>query len=166
MSIAEFLVNPERMRPLYAEIPDVRGVRLRSVNLNWRGPEVALRGDLPRFPDPAPPEWIDAGLNTVQCQLRFLAARNISLTRWDPPTTADIEVTRTDDRHSVHVRAHGDGVELGFDCSDSVLIGHLSAFRIGPDGSDAGRHAFVSKVDARRHASLPETCDKTFYERF
>jgi hypothetical protein len=121
---------------------------------------------MPRFPDHAPPEWTDAGLDTLQCQVRFLAARNVSLERWKPPTTADVGPAEAVGRRRVRVQVCGPGVQLALDCSDSVLIGHLSAFRIGPDGSDTGPHAFVSRVDARRHTSLPETCDKTFYERF
>jgi hypothetical protein len=46
-----------------------------------------------------------------------------------------------------------------------VRVGHVSAFRIEEDGRDDGVHLFMSKVDARRHGSLPGTEDRTFHER-
>ena len=165
MTVDAFLANTEKILPLYGEVPEVRETRLRSINLNWRGPTVTLRIDLPGFPRNAPQEWTDSGLDTVQCQLQFLAVQNLSLPRWEPPTTTIIEVDNLAEHRRIRVRAQGGGVELSFDCSDSVLVGHLSAYRIRADGSDSGPHLYVSKIDARRHSSLPRTDEKTFYER-
>ncbi|MFI1322731.1 hypothetical protein EF913_04230 [Streptomyces sp. WAC04189] len=165
MTYSRYLMNPEKISALFGEIPEVTETRLRSINLNWRGPTVTLRVDLPGFPQRAPQEWIDAGMDTVQCHFQFLAVHNLSLRRWDPPTDARFETERLTVRQGMHVSAVGTGVDLSFDSSDSVLVGHLSSFRSHPDGSDDGPHMFVSRVDSRRHTSLPQTDEKTFYER-
>ncbi|MER7836820.1 Imm50 family immunity protein [Streptomyces sp. NPDC096040] len=165
MTVEGFLVNPEVLQSLYGGIPIMGDVRIRSVNLNWRGPTVTLRVDLPSFPDSAPQEWIDAGVDTVQCQFQFLAVENMSLTEWDPPVVGAIDLAPWGGKRRMRVTADGSGVTLRFDCNESVRVGHVSAFKIQQDGSDDGRHLFVSKIDARRHTSLPPSDEKTFYER-
>jgi hypothetical protein len=45
---------------------------------------------------------------------------------------------------------------------DAVYVG---GFKIQEDGSDGGRHLFVSKVDARLYSSLPGAEERIFYER-
>ncbi|MFD4621773.1 Imm50 family immunity protein [Streptomyces sp. NPDC058475] len=165
MTAEGFFANPEVLQSLYGQVPDLTGVRIRSINLNWRGPTVTLRVDLPSFPGSAPQEWIDAGMDTVQCQFQFLAVENISLTDWAPPAVGVIEMAPWGREGRMQVSVSGSGVVLGFDCYESVSVRHVSAFRIQADGSDGGRHLFVSKVDARRHTSLPGTEEKTFYER-
>ncbi|WP_406369558.1 immunity 50 family protein [Streptomyces sp. NBC_00647] len=158
-------MNPEPLRSLYGQVPDVIGVRIRSIHLNWRGPTVALRVDLPSFPESAPQEWTDAGLDTVQCQFQFLAVEGISLADWTPPVVGSVEMVPWGTERRMRVSVGGRGLSLDFTCSESVSVGHVSAFRIGEDGADDGPHLFMSRVDARRHNSLPGTADRTFYER-
>jgi hypothetical protein len=165
MAIEVFLVNPEALQSLYGHLPDLSRVRIRSINLNWRGPTVTLRIDLPSFPGSAPQEWIDAGMESVQCQFEFLAVESISLTDWAPPVVGGIEMTPLGRERRMRVGFSGSGMALGFDCYESVSVRHVSAFRIQEDGSDSGRRLFLSKVDARRHTFLPGTDEKTFYER-
>lgn len=166
ITIEKLLVNSEALRSIHGESPSLRGVlRVRSININWRGPTVILRIDLPGFPEPAPQEWLDAVLDTMQCHLQFLAVEKLSARQWDPPTTAAIEVKPQGNGGRVRFEAIGDGIDLSFDCSDSVLVGHVSAFRMHSDGSDGGRRAFLNRVDARRYGSLPEPWEKVYYER-
>ena len=165
MTVESFLVNPEALNSLYGHVPDLDDVRIRSINLNWRGPTVTLRVDLPSFPGSAPQEWTDAGMDTVQCQLQFLAVENISLTGWSPPSVGRIEMSPWGRESCMRVTADGSGVALRFDCSESVRVGHVNAFHIQADGSDNGPHLFASRIDARRHTFLPPTDEKTFYER-
>ncbi|MGW1713049.1 Imm50 family immunity protein [Streptomyces sp. NPDC002156] len=166
MTVESFLVNPEALNSLYGHVPDLDDVRIRSINLNWRGPTVTLRVDLPSFPASPPQEWTDAGMDTVQCQLQFLAAENISLTDWSPPSVGRIEMSPWGRESRMRVTADGrEEMALRFDCSESVRVGHVSAFHIQADGSDNGPHLFVSRIDARRHTFLPPTDEKTFYER-
>ncbi|MGW7254955.1 Imm50 family immunity protein [Streptomyces sp. NPDC054834] len=165
--IAQRLVNPEALLALYGEVPEQSsgGVRVRSFNLNWRGPTLTLRVDLPSFPRFPPPEWVEEGMDTVQCQLEFLAVERISLSEWDPPAVGDIEFAPFGTERRMRVTVDGSGVSLRFECGEFVTLRHVSAFRGGDDGSDGGRHLFVSRVDARRYRALPGTEDKTFYER-
>lgn len=160
--------NMEVVAPLYgSELPALSSVRLRSVNLNWRGPEVALRLDLPAPPLPMPDDWRASGADTVQCQLRFLAVADLVLSSWEPPVTARIStVPLPGDEHRIRVAASTTGgTFLEFTASTDVLARHVSGFRLGPDGSDDGPHFFLSKVDARRHSTVPDPYEKTFYER-
>ncbi|WP_405950226.1 immunity 50 family protein [Streptomyces prunicolor] len=165
MTFDAFLVNREVLQSLYGKVPDLSEVRIRSINLNWRGPSVTLRVDLPCFPGSAPQEWIDEHMDTVQCQFRFLAVDTISLTAWDPPATAGIEMTPHGTERRMRVQADGHGVKFAFDCSDSITVGHVSAFRKQADGSDDEQHLFMSKIDSLRHNHLPAMDEKTFYER-
>lgn len=173
-TIENLLVNPEALNWLHGHVLDVNvlsdvsalsDVRIRSINLNWRGPTLTLRVDLPSFPASAPQEWTDAGMDTVQCQLQFLAVENISLTDWNPPSVGSVEMSPWGRESRMRVTADGRGVALRFDCSESVRVSHVSAFQIQADGSDNGPHLFVSRIDARRHTFLPPTDEKTFYER-
>jgi len=168
MTVDGFLVNPEVLRALYGQVPTIGEVRVRSINLNWRGPTMTLRIDLSSFglvsfPEAASQEWADAGMDTVQCQLGFLAVEDVSLTRWAPPVRAVIQAIPSGGERRLRVRVSGDGLNLEFTSSDSVLVRHVSAFRSQGDGSDSGPHLFVSRVDALRHTSLPGTDEKTYF---
>ncbi|MHC3475513.1 Imm50 family immunity protein [Streptomyces sp. 7R007] len=165
MTVESCLVNPGTLLSLYGRVPPLTGVRIRSVNLNWRGPAVILRLDMPFFPHAAPQEWVDAGMDTVQCHFQFLAVAGIRLTHWDPPAFGEVETAPYGTERRMRVAVKGKGLHLAFECSESVRVGHVSAFRKQEDGSDSGRHLFVGAVDARRYTSLPGTEEKTFYER-
>ncbi|OIK06864.1 Imm50 family immunity protein [Streptomyces monashensis] len=160
--------NKEILAPLYGpELPPLDSVRLRSVHLDWRGPTVTLRLDLPTPPPPLPDDWTASGADTAQCQLRFLAVADLVLSAWEPPVTARVAVAPlSGDEHRIRVKASTDcGTFLAFTCHADVLAAHLSGFRPEPDGSDDGPHVFRGRVDAMRHATLPDPCEKTFYER-
>jgi hypothetical protein len=166
MTVDEFIANPETLRAIYGYIPQVKeSVRIRSLNLNWRGPTLIIRVDLPRFPDPAPQDWLATEFDTVQCHLRFLAVQNLSLRSWDPPAWGRIEATPRMGQGLLHIDITGHGMDLAFDCSDSVTVGHVSAFKVGSDGSDQGPHSFASRIDSRRHSSVPETWERSYFER-
>lgn len=165
MTFEERLVNPEALRALYGKVPDPIDVRIRSVNLNWRGPALTIRLDLPFFPKSAPQEWVDAEADRVQCHFRFLAVEELSLSGWAPPVVGGIDTGPVGADRRMRVTVDGGATSLVFDCAASVHVGHVSAFRIQEDGSDSGRHLFLSKLDARRHSRLPGTEEKTFYER-
>lgn len=158
----EYLANPEQLNACYDQVPELSGVRLRSINLNWRGPQITLRIDLPRFPERVPQEWRAEEVDTFQCHISFLAAEDIALADWSPPATADIALVPEELRR-LRVGVSGLGVDLRFSCSDSLLVGHVSAFKIAPDGTDSGRHLFARRIDARLHSELPATYERTFY---
>ena len=166
-TVGALITNGEVLRSAYGAAGPALGgvVRVRSINLNWRGPTVILRIDLTDFPEPAPREWLDAGLDTVQCHLEFLAVENLSVREWKPPAGAAIAVTPMGEDRRVRVEVVGDGVDLSFDSSDSVLVGHVSAFRTRSDGSDGGPRMFVNRMDSRRYDSLPDPSEAVHFER-
>ncbi|MEW1643068.1 Imm50 family immunity protein [Streptomyces sp. NPDC091219] len=166
MTVEDFIANPEVLRTLYeGDLPRLEvDIRVRSVNLDWHGPTVTLRVDLPSFP-PDRPTWMTADCNRIQCHLQFLAAEGISIPEWNQPVTARLEAVPQDGRKRIRVTISGTGADLTFTCSDSVLVGRISAFAINQDGSDDGPRSFLGRIDARRHESLPEPYEKTYYGR-
>lgn len=166
-TVGALIANGEVLRSVHGgTIPAFSGVvRVRSINLNWRGPTVTLRVDLPDFTAPVPREWLDVGLDTVQCHLQFLAVENLSVRVWKPPAGAAIAVTPMGEGRRIRVEAVGDGVDLSFDSSDSVLVGHVSAFRMNSDGSDGSPRMFVNRIDTRRYDSLPDPWEAVHFER-
>lgn len=164
MPLDEFLTTRDELHFLYQEFSAMQGFRLRSINLNWHGPTITLRIDLPSFPERAPQSWIDAGADTVQCQLRFLAVEDVRLSRWQPPTVADLAIPERLPQKRIRVDVRGSGVSLDFTGSTSVLVQHVSAFTRKPDGSDEGPHVFSSKIDAFRHHTVPAPSERVFHE--
>ncbi|MFF5423658.1 MULTISPECIES: Imm50 family immunity protein [unclassified Streptomyces] len=151
---------------LYGGIPDLVGFRLRSLHLNWRGPTVTLRVDLPALPPHLPREWREEGIDTVQCHFQFLAVEDFSLTEWEPPVpSVTLTAVPLPVAERVEIRLTGEGVRASFSCNRSVLIGHFSGFVAPADRSDRGRHVFLGKLDRLRHRSVPEPEERIFFER-
>lgn len=160
------LVNTRDLVQLYGKVPDLRWFRLRSINLDWRGPTVTLRLDLSTFPETIPPEWKGTEVDTVQCHLQFLAVEDLSMPEWEPPVrSASLETQPLEEERRVRVRVRGEGVALKFTSNESVQVGHLSAFKISPYGTDNTQHLFLRRLDALRYASIPATEEKTFHGR-
>ncbi|MCX4981971.1 Imm50 family immunity protein [Streptomyces sp. NBC_00572] len=159
------VVNPESLVRLYGGIPPLEEFRLRSINLDWRGPTVTLRLDLSSFPGVAPPEWEGVDVDTVQCHLQFLAVADLSLTEWAPPACSSFRSTSLGKERRMRVRVTGAGVDLDFTSSQFTRVGHVSAFKITADGTDGSRHHFLQKLDSMRFETIPETDEKTFHGR-
>ncbi|MGV9787890.1 Imm50 family immunity protein [Streptomyces sp. NPDC003435] len=161
--------NSEVLAPLYGPAPlDLSSVRLRSVHLDWHGPTVTLRLDLPAPPLPLPEEWAAADVDTVQGQLQFLAVEDLELDAWEPGPLAAFELAvLSESQHRMRVAVSHDGnpAFLRFTGSTDVLVGHISGFRAGPESTDSGPHHFLSRLDARLHTTVPDPIEKTFYER-
>ncbi|MFE2289681.1 Imm50 family immunity protein [Streptomyces sp. NPDC059452] len=158
----DLVANPHPLKSLYSAVPPLQSVRLRSLHLDWRGPTLTLRIDLPSYPDHAPPDWSKYGHNTLQLHLRFLAVDDLILDGWIPATPVDINFSRLDDRR-IRTQVPGTALDSTFTCSDSLIIGHLSSFRRTASGSDEGMRSFLHPLDARRFSSLPGTHEGTFY---
>ncbi|MFJ4871270.1 Imm50 family immunity protein [Streptomyces sp. NPDC088757] len=166
MTTVPFLVNPADLVRLYGEVPPFDTFRLRAVNLSWRGPTVTLRVDLSTFPATVPPEWEDAGVDTLQCHFQFVAVEDFALEQWEPPVpSASFTAEPLGRDRRMRVRVRGAGVDLGFTSHESVHVGHVSAFRIAPGGTDGGRHLFRRPLDRRLHETVPGPEEKTFHER-
>ncbi|MEV3870714.1 Imm50 family immunity protein [Streptomyces sp. NPDC049906] len=161
--------NREVVAPLYGLSPlDLDSVRLRSVHLDWHGPTVTLRLDLPAPPLPLPEEWAAADVDTVQGQLQFLAVEDLELDAWEPGLLVSIDLTELGgSRHRTRVMVSHGGKPafLRFTGSTDVIVGHISGFRVGPEGADSGPHHFRSRLDAKLYTTVPDPSEKTFYER-
>ncbi|MDX3385738.1 Imm50 family immunity protein [Streptomyces niveiscabiei] len=169
MTVDEFIANSQVLGSLYEDSPVLGGdLRLRSVNLSWIGPTVTLRVDLAGFPVSVPKEWRDAGLDTVQCQLRFLDVDHMVVKGWSPLILARVNVVGRleEGRIQVDARSEKSGFALSFECSDSVLVGRVSAFKVRGDGMDDGSRIHVRRLDSRLYGTLPDTFEKVYYERF
>ncbi|WP_106958988.1 MULTISPECIES: Imm50 family immunity protein [Streptomyces] len=70
---------------LYSDVPPLESLRLRSFHLDWRGPALTLRIDLPAYPGPdrVPPEWSERGHDTLQLHVQFTAVEDLTRTRMD-----------------------------------------------------------------------------------
>ncbi|MEC4014881.1 Imm50 family immunity protein [Streptomyces sp. H27-D2] len=160
---AEQLVNPEQLTALYLTIPSLHSIKVRSIHLDRWGPTLTLRFDLPEFPHVPRVEWQEPDCDTFQCQVQFLAVADVAMTQWQPPVTANITMLPRDLRR-LEISVEGLGVNLSFSSSDSLIIGHMGAFKTTPEGADSGRHCYLSKLDAMRFGSTPAPHEKTFNE--
>ncbi|MFD9368268.1 hypothetical protein ACFWA6_11260 [Streptomyces sp. NPDC060020] len=66
MTWTDLVPDRDVFAPYYDEVPELSGVRLRSVHLDAWGSAVTLRLDLPRFPD----RWDRGPGDTLQCGWR------------------------------------------------------------------------------------------------
>jgi hypothetical protein len=161
---ADLLRNPEAVGAFYERLPPLEAVVLRSVHLDRWGPTLTLRLDLPRFADRPLPEWVESGCDRLQCHLQFVDVADVRMRGWRPPATADVGMGGLE-RRRVAVRIAGEGVDLAFTSSDSLVVGRMSVYRAQQGGLDTGPHQFVGKVDRIRCTAVPDVWEKTFYER-
>ncbi|MCX4632034.1 Imm50 family immunity protein [Streptomyces sp. NBC_01443] len=159
MTWTDFVVNAD-FTPYFDEVPDLTGVRLRSVHLDGWDPTVTLRLDLPRFPD----RWDGAPGDTMQCQIQFIMVQDFLMEGWQPPVTADV-VLRALPEHRLAVQLVAPGVAVSFTANASVLAGKISVFTQAADGGDSGPRSFSRPLETRLYPALPPAYANTFYER-
>ncbi|WP_059005664.1 Imm50 family immunity protein [Streptomyces specialis] len=166
---ADLLAERERIDRYYSDVPPLDGVVLRSVRLDRAGPTVVLRLDLPEFPDRPEREWVAAGCDRLQCQIRFLAAEDVRVMGWPFPVGVDVVIEAVEPvehrRVAVTARARSGGAEVvRFVCNASLAVGHFAAYRAA-DG-DGGPYLHAGRVDRIRLGTrLPEPTDTVYYER-
>ncbi len=149
--------NSDVLGALYVDVPPLDSVRLRSFHLDWRGPALTLRVDLPAYPDPdrVPPEWSELGHDTLQLHVHFTAVEDLTVRGWIPAVPVDISFAALPYRR-ILVRIAEAGFEFSFTSSDSLTVGHISSYRMTETGSDEAPRTFVSRLDIRLFTSLPE----------
>ncbi|MGQ4714533.1 Imm50 family immunity protein [Streptomyces anulatus] len=158
--------NSHVLEALYSDVPPLASVRLRSFHLDWRGPALTLRTDLPTYPGPdrVPPEWSERGHDTLQLHVHFTAVEDLTVHGWIPTVPVGVSLAALTYRR-ILVRIAEADFELSFTSSNSLTVGHISSYRITETGSDEVPHTFVSRLDTRMFTSLPGTHESTFYER-
>ncbi|MEU6612296.1 Imm50 family immunity protein [Streptomyces parvus] len=156
--------NSDVLGTLYVDVPPLDSVRLRSFHLDWRGPALTLRVDLPAYPDPdrVPPEWSELGHDTLQLHVQFTAVEDLTVRGWIPAVPVDISLAALPYRRTL-VRIAESGFDFSFTASDSLTVDHISSYRQTETGSDEVPHSFVSRLDTRPFTSLPGTHESAFY---
>ncbi|WP_437087195.1 Imm50 family immunity protein [Streptomyces sp. enrichment culture] len=159
MTWTDLVVNPA-FRSLYDEVPDLTGVRLRSVHLDGWDATVTMRLDLPGFPD----RWEGGPGDTMQCHIQFYTVRDFLMEGWRPPVTANV-VLRALPEHRLSVELKAPGVTVTFTSHESLIAGKFSVFTRDTDGGDSGRHYFSRPLESKLYPTVPPTYVNTFYER-
>ncbi|WUA84837.1 Imm50 family immunity protein [Streptomyces sp. NBC_00207] len=126
MTWTDFVVNAHAIEPYYHEVPDLTGVRLRSVNLDGWDSAVVLRLDLPRFPD----RWDDPSGDTMQCQIQFLMVQEFLMEGWQASVKADVSLHELSE-HRLSVRVTAPGVSVSFTSNAFAQGGENHRFQPG-----------------------------------
>ncbi|MFK0258783.1 hypothetical protein [Streptomyces sp. NPDC090445] len=160
MTWTDFVVNTG-FGSYYDEVPDLTGVRLRSVHLDGWDPAVTLRLDLPRFPD----RWDGRPGDTMQCHVQFCMVEDFLMEGWQPPVTADISLRELPE-HRLAVAVTAPGVAVSFTSNASLVAGRFSVFTRDPDGGDdIGPHHFARPLENRLYPTVPPAYVDTFFWR-
>ena len=104
--------------------PELRGAHVHEVTLLRDGPQVIIRFDLPRYPSEPPAKWAAQGLNTVQAEISFVGARDISLEGFGRDPVADIDITRNE---AVQVSVDSADFRLRLS-AEAALLSKISAY--------------------------------------
>lgn len=162
---ADLLSRTDKLSEFYSTIPPLEKITLRSIHFNRYGPTVILRLDLPRFPDRPLPEWTEHGCDRLQCHVRFLAAEDVSMHRWEPPVVADVKLEPFEKRR-IKVEILSGQASLSFTSSDFLAVGRISAFRAPADRVDREKHHYVERMDRLKYDSVPGAETQVYYEQF
>ncbi|MGW2584617.1 hypothetical protein ACWCYZ_25380 [Streptomyces virginiae] len=160
MTWTDFVVNARAITTYYDVVPELSGVRLRSVHLDGWGCAVTLRLDLPRFFDRSD----DMPGDTAQCHIQFLMVQDFRMEGWRRAVTADVTLHEQPE-HRLAVQVRGAGVAVSFTSNASLKVGRISSFRRTADGGDGGQHHFSRPLERKRYPMIPPTYSSTFYER-
>ncbi|MFJ5734879.1 Imm50 family immunity protein [Streptomyces microflavus] len=107
---ADLAVQTRGLESLYSVIPPLDSVRLRSFHLDWRGPTLTTRIDLPSYPEHPPPDWSERGYDTLQIHLQFLAVDDLAVGGWNPSHPSGYQLFSTARPEAAHPnlrRRHG-----------------------------------------------------------
>ncbi|MBD0690795.1 Imm50 family immunity protein [Streptomyces sp. CBMA123] len=167
---SELLVGSERLTALYSELPPLEGLVLRSVQLSPYGAGVTLRVELPRFPDDAPPAWVEAGCDRFEAQIEFMGVGEDLRMRGVPSgSVVDIvlDCYAEGRERRIAVAVSGPGLSLDFTAHAALKVGHLNAYCSGGADPSTARRWFESRLDQHLNPErvLPPTTAKAFYER-
>ena len=160
----DVLVNRQLLDEFYLETPSFGDVTLRSLHLSRLGPSVILRMDMGRYADRPRQEWIDCGCDRLQLHLQFLDVADLRLESAPLPCVVSLNFERLSlKRLALEIR--GSQVDMRFTCSDSVSVGHISAYAATDDLLDAHPHKYVARVDQLLYAEVPGAEVETYHDR-
>lgn len=162
-SWSALLQSGEKLLALYSAGPPLTPVRLRAVHLSRFGPAVTVRADFAEFPDRPLGEWAGLGLDTLQAHLAFGDVDDLRIDQLSLPAVASVAVEAMD-RRRMRVQMSGDNCGLCFTATDTVLVGHVSAYRLTQGTVDDGPHQFVSRLDQRLYKVVPDPTAKPYHD--
>jgi hypothetical protein len=122
------LANPTAIQKIFGgDPPELRQVRVHEVTLSRDGPQVMIRFDLPTYPAEPAVKWKSQGFNTVQVQVVFVGAWDVSLRGFGRDPLVDIDITKDD---AVRVTIDSNDLDLRFS-ADAVTLSRVSAYMNG-----------------------------------
>ncbi|MCE8025499.1 MULTISPECIES: Imm50 family immunity protein [Halomonadaceae] len=124
MGWPHYLMNPEALSRLFNSIEELDSLNVFEVSLKRDGPVVALRADLPRFPEHPSRRW-PPGANRVQVWIEFIGVEALSLTGFDKDNSANLEVAPMQAGYSFMLR--GPAIVLSGQC-ECIRIAGVSAY--------------------------------------
>lgn len=92
---SEACQNPEALRHLYADVPDVNPVEIHEVVIRRDGPLLEVRVQLPTFPDHPPARWPE-GANTVQVTIDLWGVSDFEQQGWGTENRGTLALKRLD----------------------------------------------------------------------
>ncbi|WP_390898972.1 Imm50 family immunity protein [Streptomyces cynarae] len=159
-----FLDPDSRIRDLYGKFPERSEVQLQSLHLRPAGPTILMRVDLPTFPEKVPAAWVQAGCDTVQATLEFLAVEEVSASL--PRLPREVEISgRSLGGQMAAFKVTGQDIDVRFHAVGRLRAGHVSAYRrtVSDDAEKSRRHFFLGVVDSMRYQAIPDPWEEAFH---
>ncbi|MBZ2188826.1 immunity 50 family protein [Alcanivorax sp. JB21] len=111
-------MNPESLSTLFDSIDELDRLNVFEITLKREGPVLALRADLPRFPERPSKRW-PPGANRVQVSIELLGVEGLSLSGFAPVNHGHLEVEPS-----------LPGYAFSFHAQNLALSGRCSGLRI------------------------------------
>jgi hypothetical protein len=120
-------LNPQALDRLYDDVPELDGVELFSVELNFERSNIRIRFDLPEFPD-RPPKRRPPGFNTVQVELAFWRITDFAAQGWPSDGKVKIEIENDERSKKVFLSNPETGLTFSFSC-ETFRIENVTAYQ-------------------------------------
>jgi hypothetical protein len=121
------LENPQAIRNIFPNCPDLTGVELMTVNIDRDGPTVIVNIGVNELPPQIPPKWKAEKANALVIKLQLLAVTAVSIERWSTVNVVDVTLRR-EAPESIVFRAGGSTTSI--ECkAEFVRILSLSPYQ-------------------------------------
>ena len=113
MNWNEFSRNPETLKSVFSQVPDLKGVYLQTFSLDSYGPEARANIILPFSADKFPEKWKSQGLELVRVVVSFVSVEMIKIDGWNVRNIVDIEISQVESKFKASIL--GSGTFIGFE---------------------------------------------------
>jgi hypothetical protein len=100
------LENPQAVRDIFPDCPELTSVELMTVNMDREGPTVTVNIGFSQLPSQIPLKWKAGKANALIVKLQLLAVTTVNIDRWSTVNVVDI-VLRREAQDTVVFRASG-----------------------------------------------------------